>query len=151
MDPFLPSIVALNGRIPRRSARPSLSARWGSGPPPFTMRRACSRVVVGASLRKAWQLSRPWPARAPFSPQAPQPRAQSAQARARGPARRRSQICSPQDALVARDEGGNVYQYNFKRNTWAKLAADGDRGQENLDARVRTLARYQRRSAVWDF
>jgi hypothetical protein len=44
------------------------------------------------------------------------------------------------------DEDGNVYQYNFERNTWAKLAADRDRGQENLDARVRTLAiRYQRR------
>src|SRR5437773_12548114 len=73
-------------------------------------------------------------------------------ARARGPARRRSQICASEDALLALDEGGNVYQYNFERNTWAKLAADRDRGQENLDARVRTLAiRYQRRSAVWGF
>jgi hypothetical protein len=80
------------------------------------MRRACSRVVVGASLRKAWQLGRPWPARAPLSPQAPQPQAQSAQARARGPARRRSPICLSQDDLVALDDDGNVYQYNFKRS-----------------------------------
>ena len=49
-------------------------------------------------------------------------------------------ICASQDDLFALDEGGNVYQYNFKTKTWAKLAADRDRGQENLAARVRTLA-----------
>ena len=51
-----------------------------------------------------------------------------------------AQICASQDDLFALDEGGNVYQYNFKTKTWAKLEADRDRGQENRDVRVRTLA-----------
>jgi hypothetical protein len=51
------------------------------------------------------------------------------------------QICASHNDLFGLDEKGEVYQYNFKRKAWVKLAHGGDGEATELESPRQAPAR----------